>query len=124
MDIEQIRKLVEKGETENLEFKRSTGQLERAMKTTCAFLNGFGGTVLIGVKENGEIIGQNVGEGTIHDIIDHLSHIEPPPPVSTDEFHYMMQLMRSSLLLQPHHRKQDHTATREGPIKGKEHKRR
>lgn len=81
MDMGQIKKLVNKGESENLEFKRSTGQLDNAMKTICAFLNGYGRTVLIGVRENGEIIGQQVGEGTINDLIDHFNGIEPPPPV-------------------------------------------
>ncbi len=51
------------------------------MKTICAFLNGYGGSVLIGVRENGEIVGQQVSEGTIHDIVDHFNKIEPPPPV-------------------------------------------
>jgi ATP-dependent DNA helicase RecG len=81
MDIVQIRKLVEKGESESLEFKRSTGQLDKAMKTVCAFLNGFGGTVLIGIRENGEIIGQQVSDGTIHDIVAHINEFEPPPPL-------------------------------------------
>ena len=41
-----------------VEFKQTTGQLERGMETLCAFLNGAGGTVLFGVKDNGKIIGQ------------------------------------------------------------------
>jgi len=44
-----IADLVKQGEGSALEFKRSTGELKEAMKTLCAFLNGTGGTVLVGV---------------------------------------------------------------------------
>lgn len=37
LDIEQR---IEAGESETLEFKKSTGQLSRAGETLCAFLNG------------------------------------------------------------------------------------
>ena len=43
-DIEDIKELIAQTENEQVEFKETTGQLERGMETLCAFLNGEGGT--------------------------------------------------------------------------------
>ena len=56
MDYKGIEKLVAFKESDNMEFKESTGQLDRSMETLCAFLNGRGGTILYGVKDNGKVI--------------------------------------------------------------------
>lgn len=58
MNYQDIEKLASLKESNNLEFKESTGQLDRSMETLCAFLNCEGGTILYGVKDNGKIIGQ------------------------------------------------------------------
>ena len=55
-NIEQICSLALQGENNTVEFKKSTGQLERGMETLCAFLNRDGGTVLFGISDKGEII--------------------------------------------------------------------
>lgn len=60
-----------------MEFKETTGQLERGVETLCAFLNGAGGTVLFGVTDKGKIIGQEVGDKTRRDIAEVLQRIEP-----------------------------------------------
>jgi len=46
-----LKKLLAKGESETLEYKRSTGELREAMQTLCAFANRAGGKVVIGVKQ-------------------------------------------------------------------------
>lgn len=57
--LDDIRNLINSGtETDSIEFKKTTGQLERGMETLCAFLNGTGGTVLFGVTDEGKIAGQ------------------------------------------------------------------
>ncbi len=43
MDLEELRQLVALGESERLEFKKTTGELRSAMTTLCALLNGSGG---------------------------------------------------------------------------------
>ncbi|MEG1502557.1 MAG: ATP-binding protein, partial [Synergistaceae bacterium] len=60
-----------------MEFKETTGQLERAMETLCAFLNGTGGTLLFGVTDKGKIIGQEVSDKTKRDIAEAIRRIEP-----------------------------------------------
>ena len=44
-----------KQESETVEFKRSTAQLEKALKAVCAFLNHKGGTIYFGVSDKGKI---------------------------------------------------------------------
>ena len=53
-DIEDIKELIAQTENEQVEFKETTGQLERGMETLCAFLNGEGGTVLFGITDKGK----------------------------------------------------------------------
>lgn len=44
----------------------------------CAFANGAGGRVLIGVKPDGRVVGQQVSEQTFHEIADAREKFEPP----------------------------------------------
>ena len=78
MDIEQIKELVKQGESHTLEFKKSTTQLKAAFETLCGFLNGHGGTVLIGVNNSGMITGQEVTDNTKKEIAREIAKIEPP----------------------------------------------
>ena len=66
--IKAIEKLVKNGEGPCLEFKRSTGELKEALQTLCAFLNGDGGLVVVGVSPKGSIDGQQVSDKTLRDI--------------------------------------------------------
>ena len=45
-DYMNIKELIEKKESETLEFKKSTAQLEKALRSICAFLNHRGGNNL------------------------------------------------------------------------------
>ena len=75
---DQITTLTASGESETLEFKASTGLRREAAMTVCAFLNQRGGQVLFGVRDNGEVVGQQVGGQTIEDLSAELGRIEPP----------------------------------------------
>ena len=77
LTLENIRELVSQTETGQIEFKETTGQLERAMETLCAFLNGKGGTILFGVTDKGKIIGQEVSDQTKRIVADALQRLEP-----------------------------------------------
>ncbi len=84
MNAADIEALVAKGESETLELKRSTGELRRAGETLCAFLNGEGGHVVIGVAPDGRILGQQVSDSTLRDIAAMLRRFEPPARVEID----------------------------------------
>lgn len=77
MDLEDVRRLAGLGESAQREFKRSTGERKEVAKTLCAMLNGGGGTVLIGVHDDGKIVGQQVNAATQVDIAAELARIEP-----------------------------------------------
>lgn len=84
MDINQIEALIKQGESLCLEFKTSTSQLKAALETICAYLNGKGGVVLIGVKNNGQIIGQDVTDNTRQEIAREIKKIEPAPQIDVN----------------------------------------
>ena len=69
-----------------LEFKASTAKVKAAFETICAFLNGKGGTVLIGVKDNGQVIGQDVSDNTRREIANEIKKIEPTAMI---DVHYV-----------------------------------
>ena len=69
-NLDIVKRLIAEKECGRVEFKETTGQLERGMETLCAFLNGEGGTVLFGVTDKEKIIGQDVSDKTKRDIAD------------------------------------------------------
>lgn len=76
--LDDIKNLITSDtETDKIEFKKTTGQLERGMETLCAFLNGEGGTVLFGVTDERKIIGQEVAGKTKETIGEAISRLEP-----------------------------------------------
>jgi ATP-dependent DNA helicase RecG len=77
MTLDEVRDIVDGGESAQVEFKRSTGTLDAAMKTVCAMLNGSGGYVLIGVRDDGSILGQEVADATRRDVARELRQIDP-----------------------------------------------
>jgi ATP-dependent DNA helicase RecG len=85
MHLRELQDLISDGESERIEFKRSTGQRTEAARTVCAMLNGLGGFVLFGVNNNGELIGQQVSAKTLEDIAAELRRVEPPafPEIET-----------------------------------------
>jgi len=66
------------GESETLEFKRSTGQRREAARTLCAMLNHRGGRVLIGVGPDSRVVGQAVSERTLEELAQEIREIDPP----------------------------------------------
>ena len=98
MQIKKLRALVKQGESEVLEFKKSTGQLQAAMQTICAFLNSdAGGTVLIGVADDGKIVGQDISDSTRKEIALELSKIEPHADVTIE--YVALEKQRSIIVL-------------------------
>jgi len=81
MNLTALQSLIAGGESETLEHKRSTAELKRAGETLCAFLNGDGGRVLIGVSPDGKLVGQEVADMTLRDVAAMLGRFEPPARV-------------------------------------------
>ena len=66
-------------ESETIELKKSTSELKKAIVSVSAILNKHSyGEVYFGIKNNGSIIGQEVGSKTLRDISQAISeNIEP-----------------------------------------------
>ena len=79
MTLEQIVELARAGESETVEFKRSTAEVDTAIRAVCAMLNHRGGRVLFGVTQNPPAAnGQEVGGTTIERLAQRLREIDPP----------------------------------------------
>ena len=72
------------GESETLEFKRSTGRRREATRALSAMLNHRGGRVLFGVEPDGRVTGQQVSEHTVEGVAQELREIDPPAFPSID----------------------------------------
>lgn len=82
--LRDLQERIAAGESENLELKRSTGQLNPTGRTLCAFLNGQGGTVVIGATDDGKVVGQVVSDKTRREIAMMLDRFEPPASVDVE----------------------------------------
>lgn len=75
---QDVTGLADTGESETLEFKRSTGELRSAMQALVAMLNHRGGRVLFGVEPNRQVVGQHVSDRTLEDLAQAIGEIDPP----------------------------------------------
>lgn len=85
MERNELEQIVAAGESETVEFKKSTGQRVLATKTACAMLNGKGGVVAFGVTpDSRRLLGQAVSEKTVEDVVRELRKIEPFVPLQLE----------------------------------------
>jgi len=82
VDLDELQELVATGESEQLEFKSTTGGLRGGMETLCGFLNGNGGSVLFGVSDSGRIRGQVITDNTLREVANSIAKLDPPVTVS------------------------------------------
>ncbi len=74
----KIKELIEIGESETVEFKKSTGEWKEIVETISAFANTKGGVILVGVDKKKEVCGVSIGKGTIEDLTNKiLNNTEP-----------------------------------------------
>ncbi|HEC91532.1 MAG TPA: hypothetical protein ENI51_00820 [Candidatus Atribacteria bacterium] len=74
----KIKDLIKIGESETVEFKKSTGEWKEIVETISAFANKKGGVILVGVDEKKEVCGVSIGKGTIEDLTNKiLNNTEP-----------------------------------------------
>lgn len=57
LTLADLKNLIQTGESSFLEFKHSVASPEKIAREMAAFANSKGGTILIGVEDNGEMIG-------------------------------------------------------------------
>ena len=77
MTLQEIKNIIKTGEGISTEFKESKNKLPKNLfETVCAFLNTKGGVILLGVKNDGRIIG--VADGNIEQLkkVGRINNIE------------------------------------------------
>ncbi len=68
--MEKLNALIEQGEGETLEFKTAFGN--ETIETLVAFANQKGGKVLIGVADNGRIVGVSISQETVQNWVNEV----------------------------------------------------
>jgi len=66
--MQDILNLIKNGESESVEFKKSTASMKEAIETLCAFANHKGGFLFFGVDDSGKVIGQQASDDTLKNI--------------------------------------------------------
>jgi predicted HTH transcriptional regulator len=81
-----VLQLLRSGESETVEFKQSTGEIQEIIRTAGAFANGHGGTIVIGVKPTGAVLGVSLGKDTLESLANTIQQETDPkvfPSLST-----------------------------------------
>jgi ATP-dependent DNA helicase RecG len=66
-------------ESETVEFKSSLAELKQILETLSAFSNGEGGRVFVGVGDEGQIKGVDIGRNTIENLANEIKRKTDPP---------------------------------------------
>src|SRR5687767_11984854 len=81
-----IRNLIAEGEGQELDFKYHIGSASKIAKTLVAFANTDGGRLLIGVKDNGKVIGIESDEEVYMIQLAAESYCRPPVTVEMNDW--------------------------------------
>ena len=79
--VQDLKKLVDRGEGSGLEFKRKATYPEKIVREMIAFANSKGGVLLVGVADDRTIPGLKYAEGESHVVREALKKCSPPLPV-------------------------------------------
>ena len=73
-----IKELIDRGESQSVEFKESLKLRDKIGKTVSAFSNSGGGTVMVGVSDGGGIIGVGIGKNTMEELANYIKRNTDP----------------------------------------------
>ena len=76
--VRELRKLVEHGEGPSLEFKRKAAYPDKIVRELIAFANARGGTLLVGIGDDGTLAGLKHPDDESHVILEALRKCNPP----------------------------------------------
>ncbi|HLG12543.1 MAG TPA: RNA-binding domain-containing protein [Dehalococcoidia bacterium] len=77
---EEVRSLITQGEGQQLEFKQSLSAEPQIIEALCGLLNAQGGRVLVGVADDGNVVGIDLGKQTLERLAANIAtNIDPQP---------------------------------------------
>ncbi len=76
--MNDLLKLIYNGEDESLEFKTSLRLKEEICQAVSAFSNTYGGSILIGISDDGTIIGVDIGRNTLEELANYIKRNTEP----------------------------------------------
>jgi ATP-dependent DNA helicase RecG len=68
MTADDLRTILSSGESERVEFKTSLADTKRIVETVAAMAALGGGAILVGVRDDGAVVGLDVGAGTLEQL--------------------------------------------------------
>jgi predicted HTH transcriptional regulator len=109
--VSTLQSYIRQGEHQTQDFKFRVDDAKKIARTISAFANTDGGRLLIGVKDNGKVVGVNPEE-EFH-IIQGAAELfcDPPVPIQTviwqDEYKLVLEVIVEPSPLRPHKSKDD-----------------
>ena len=78
MNNKTFQKIIGAAESTTIEWKKSLSVFHEIMETISAFSNTEGGKILVGVSDDGDVLGVQIGKGTIEDLVNKIGqHTDP-----------------------------------------------
>lgn len=68
MTTDDLPSILRHGESERIEFKTSLADSKRIIETIAAMATLGGGAILVGVREDGTVVGADLGEATLEQL--------------------------------------------------------
>jgi ATP-dependent DNA helicase RecG len=68
----EISEFLENNEKENVEFKASLSEKNKILKTISAFSNKRGGAILVGINDNRDVVGVDIGRNTLENLANNI----------------------------------------------------
>ncbi|MCE7991966.1 MAG: ATP-binding protein [Roseivirga sp.] len=81
MDLQELKRLISRGEGQYLEFKKKANHPEKIIKELVAFANSKGGLLVLGVDDDGTLSGTRSIEGEVFILEDAIAKSIRPRPV-------------------------------------------
>ena len=76
--MNDLLKLISGEESEHLEFKESLRLKEEICQAVSAFSNANGGSILVGVLNDGKVIGVDIGRNTLEELANYVKRNTDP----------------------------------------------
>jgi ATP-dependent DNA helicase RecG len=87
MNKEQILKIIESGESQEIEFKESYHSSQEFSKIMCGFANTYGGVIILGVNSKKEVVGIKEDADKVQQKLSSSAQAVSPPILPNIETH-------------------------------------